>query len=311
MPSSSSTAVQAAPNPSPPGIEDDFAFEDDEQVSCVMPAQLRDLKGADYRAQYRRLQDLLARGRFEEALDLLCSVREAFPDDQALSRSIRLLRDHLSTRYAQRLDDLDVVPRVAQRHGALTPHELRVVDLVDGATCLGELLLSSPLSQFDTLRALYSLLQGGVIVDDIVASASRRPPPSDTAIPPTPTDVPRLLSSLTELDGFCGAALVDSESGAVFGSFGQANGTVERAAVLYGELFSVERRAHQELGLEAPEDLIITRPGEYHLLRPLHERPEVFLYLVTQRRGTNLVLTRLALAELGVEVGAALGPRVG
>lgn len=283
----------------------DPGFDDDEQVSRVIEVE-RQPGAPDYRAHYRRLQELLGAHRYEDALDLLCSVREAFPSDQALSRSIRLLRDHLSAKYARCLDDLDRVPRLTGGSLPLSPHEERVVALIDGVSSFGELMLTSPLGQFDTLRALVSLMQRGVIVVDVVASASRRPPPPSNDVGPTPTEIRRLLSPLESLDGFWGAALVDSAAETVLGTFGGTGRAFERAALLYAELLQVERRASRELELQTPDDLIITRPDEYHLIRPLRSRPDVFVYLVTRRGASNLVLSRLALSELDTELGEAL-----
>ncbi|MCA9626714.1 MAG: hypothetical protein KC766_03565 [Myxococcales bacterium] len=300
------TTALLDPSVAPANSQEEYGFDDEEQVSRVVQLESRERVALEYHAQYRRLQALLSERRYEDALDLLCSVREAFPEDQALTRSIRLLRDHLSARYARRLEDLDVVPRVARQERNLAANERRVLELVDGVTSFGELLLTSPLGQFDTLRALFSLIRGGVIVDDTVASASRRPPPPRAEVVPTAGEVRRLLAPLDALDGFWGAALVDSASATVVGTYGGNGASLQRAAALYGELLQVERRANRELGLATPDDLIITRPDEYHLLRPLRSRPDVFVYLVTQRRASNLVLSRLALAELDGELGDTL-----
>ncbi|MEZ4370808.1 MAG: roadblock/LC7 domain-containing protein [Polyangiaceae bacterium] len=282
----------------------DLAFDDEEQVSRIVPVERVPVTEHDHQGQYRRLHQLLARRRFEDALDLLCSIRDEFPRDEALGRSIRLLRDHLSAKYAERLQDLDVVPRVVDRGVPLAEYERRVLALVDGVSSFGELLLTSPLGQFDTLRALFNLARLGVIADDVVVSASRRPPPPESAA--APPEYGRLLQPLEALDGFWGSALVDSVSGAVLGSCGEDPGALARLGALYAEVLQLQRRATQELGLGEPDDLIITRPDEYHLVRPLGDRPDVFICLITDRGASNLALSRLALTKLEPGVAEAL-----
>ncbi|MCA9639528.1 MAG: roadblock/LC7 domain-containing protein, partial [Myxococcales bacterium] len=94
---------------------------------------------------------------------------------------------------------------------------------------------------------------------------------------PTPTEVRRLLAPLEALDGFWGSALVDSASGRALGVYGADPRSLEQLGAIYGELLQVERRATEALGLGEPEDLIVTRSDEYHLLRPLRGRPDVFI----------------------------------
>lgn len=107
------------------------------------------------------------------------------------------------------------------------------------------------------------------------------------------------LQQLRSLDGFLAASLVDSESGMVLGMQGADDYEVELASALNTKVVSAKRRAMKQLGLgDLMEDILITLRDQYHIIRPLRSRPEIFLYLVTTRAKSNLALARMELAQV-------------
>ena len=102
------------------------------------------------------------------------------------------------------------------------------------------------------------------------------------------------LSPLTEIDGFIGACLVDSDSGMVLGIEG-GNGVIdmELAAAGNTEVVRAERKIMKVLGLkDMIEDILITLGKQYHLIRPLEAEDGLFLYLALNRANANLGMAR-------------------
>ncbi len=132
------------------------------------------------------------------------------------------------------------------------------------------------------------------------------PPPSPTSPPPpreASTESHRMLERLRFVDGFTGAALVDSESGATLDMLGGSAG-FEAAASEHAEMVRAKRRTVRALGLDDDiEDILITLGKQYHLIRPLRSRPGVFFYVTLDRTRANLAAARMFLADAE---GAAL-----
>ncbi len=108
------------------------------------------------------------------------------------------------------------------------------------------------------------------------------------------------LTKLDALDGFIGAALVDSESGMLLAQEGgspQLN--IEVAGAANTEVVRAKRRAIKNLGLkDEVEDILITLGKQYHLIRPLKSKGSLFFYLALDRARANLAMARITLAEV-------------
>lgn len=139
------------------------------------------------------LERLLEEKRFEEALDLLYAQREISPDDAAVSRGIRAIKEHLILRYGRLLGSLDRVPvRERVREWAALPAEQRhVLRLVDGLASFGDVIHASHLGRFETYRLLCDMLEAGVLSARApsVRMPVVRPPPlepsAEGAVPPS------------------------------------------------------------------------------------------------------------------------------
>jgi predicted regulator of Ras-like GTPase activity (Roadblock/LC7/MglB family) len=110
----------------------------------------------------------------------------------------------------------------------------------------------------------------------------------------------QLEDGLAGLDGFIAAAIADTESGMALGTVGGSNDfDIEVAAAANTEVVKAKGRAMTALQLDDEiEDILISLEGQYHLIRPLSGRPDVFIYLALSRSNSNLALARMRLKEL-------------
>lgn len=112
-------------------------------------------------------------------------------------------------------------------------------------------------------------------------------------------NIDSVLSDLQSLDGFIGAALADSNSGLTLGKIaGPGSFNIELAAALNTDVMKSKLRAMKSLKLEDHiEDILITLGAQYHLLRPVSGRPEIFFYVAVDRKRANLAVARFLLAD--------------
>ncbi len=136
-----------------------------------------------------------------------------------------------------------------------------------------------------------------------VPLASDEPPPLPAREPqpsmgsPTPGSVEMVLSGLAALDGFLGAALVDSERDTPLGMVGSGI-DVATAATGNAQLVQAKRRTLRRLELDDEiEDILVTLGTQYHLVRLVRARPGLFFYMALDRSLVNLAMARLRLAD--------------
>lgn len=101
------------------------------------------------------------------------------------------------------------------------------------------------------------------------------------------------LSHLSSIDGFVGAALVDSDSGMALAKLGGGGVDLDLAASGNAEVVKAKRRVAGALKLnDTIEDILITLGKAYHMIRPLERNDTLFLYVVLDRAKSNLALAR-------------------
>lgn len=107
------------------------------------------------------------------------------------------------------------------------------------------------------------------------------------------------LMKLEATEGFIGAALADSDSGMCLGFLGGAGVlNMELAAASNAEVVRSKRKAMKALGLRDDiEDILISLGKQYHVIRPLRQRPAVFFYVAVDRTRANLAMARMAIAD--------------
>lgn len=107
------------------------------------------------------------------------------------------------------------------------------------------------------------------------------------------------LGALTQLNGFVGAAVVDSETGLILGRTPVDLSRLEAAAAANMDVLRAARAMVQVLDLEDDvEDTHVSLGGQFHLVRTISKNPAIFLYLLLDRRTANLGIARLALKQV-------------
>lgn len=106
------------------------------------------------------------------------------------------------------------------------------------------------------------------------------------------------LEELLQIDGALAVAVVDSNSGMVLGKAG-GGFDLDVAGAGNTEVVRAKMKTMKSLGLkDAIEDILITLTKQYHIIRPMAERPGVFIYLVLDKAKSSLALARLKTAEI-------------
>lgn len=113
------------------------------------------------------------------------------------------------------------------------------------------------------------------------------------------------IAGLTQIGGFIGACLVDSETGLMMASEGGGNLDLEAAGAANTEVVKAKLAAIEMLGLDDHiDDILITLGKQFHLVRPLEKTPTVFLYVALDKKSANLGMARVQVKK--VEKGLSL-----
>lgn len=163
-------------------------------------------------------------------------------------------------------------------------------------------------------------------IDEVFSALENAGPPSGAEAPPVshadappgalfPTtqhkedvvmanNVKESLAKLESMDGFIGAGLVDSDSGMCLGIVGGgALLNIEVAGAANAEVVRAKRKAVKALNLKDDiEDILITLGKQYHLIRPLKNRPGVFFYVAIDRSRANLAMARFSLTDVEKDI---------
>jgi hypothetical protein len=115
--------------------------------------------------------------------------------------------------------------------------------------------------------------------------------------------VEEALDELQQITGFVAAGVAHSESGMSLGALSSGDFDVDVALATNTEVVRAKLRAIDSLELEDTiEDILITLDGQYHLIRPLEQDPEVFAYLALDKQDSNLAMARYKLESLGTDI---------
>ena len=100
------------------------------------------------------------------------------------------------------------------------------------------------------------------------------------------------LAPLEAIDGFVAAALVDSGSGLAMAKAGSGI-DLDLAAAGNTEVVKAKRKAVAALKLnDTIEDILISLQNAYHVIRPLESNSSLFVYVVLDRKKSNLAMAR-------------------
>ena len=107
------------------------------------------------------------------------------------------------------------------------------------------------------------------------------------------------ISGTSEIAGFIGACLVDSESGLMLASEGGGRLDMEAAAALNTQVVRAEHEVIEVLDLDDHiEDILITMGKQLHFIRPLEKSPGVFLYVALDNKQANLGMARMQVGRI-------------
>lgn len=145
--------------------------------------------------------------------------------------------------------------------------------------------------------------------------AARKKPPEQTessahpesAVPETAqstnaskgTNMAIDIAELTEISGFIGGCLVDSESGLMLASELVGQFDLEAAGAANTEVVRAKNKAIKMLGLnDHIDDILISLGAQLHLIRPLEKNPSMFLYVALDKKAANLGLARMQVKKV-------------
>lgn len=101
-----------------------------------------------------------------------------------------------------------------------------------------------------------------------------------------------IVDTLLNIDGALAAAIVDGNSGMILGSSGSGV-DLELAAAGNTEVVRAKTKTMKSLDLkDSIEDILITLGKQYHILRPIEKHEGLFIYVVLDKRKSNLALAR-------------------
>ncbi len=102
------------------------------------------------------------------------------------------------------------------------------------------------------------------------------------------------IKGLTEIGGFIGACLVDSETGLMMASEGGGSLDLDAAGAANAEVVKAKLNAIKLLNLKDHiDDILITLGKQFHLIRPLEKTPSIFIYVALDRKAANLGMARV------------------
>lgn len=114
------------------------------------------------------------------------------------------------------------------------------------------------------------------------------------------SNIKQTLEEAMKIEGAIGACVVDFKSGLSLGAIGggqQLN--IEVAAAGNSEVVRSKMKVMSQLGLkEKIEDMLISLNSQYHIIRPLTNHPNLFMYVALGRANANLALARYKIQEL-------------
>jgi hypothetical protein len=104
------------------------------------------------------------------------------------------------------------------------------------------------------------------------------------------------ISALFKLEGFITGSLVDANSGMVLSSEGVSKLDIVKASAGQAEAMQLLNMA--SLGNQVLDDVIFTLKNQYHIIRPLSTDAKLFLYIILDRKQSNLGMARVTIKEI-------------
>jgi hypothetical protein len=111
-----------------------------------------------------------------------------------------------------------------------------------------------------------------------------------------------VLQQILAFDGAMSVALVDSETGMVFGKAGSGV-DIELAAAGASVILRARLASTKALGgNEKIDDLLISLTSQLQIIHPLPSKPSIFTYLIADKVKSSLALARYKAAEADLQI---------
>jgi serine/threonine protein kinase len=119
-------------------------------------------------------------------------------------------------------------------------------------------------------------------------------PQATSPLPPKDKEGTADLTELSDISGFIGGCLIDSETGRMMASHGGEDFDLEAASAANTTVVKAKLKAIDVLGLDDTiEDILITLGKQLHLIRPMEKMPTLFLYVALDKKAANLGMARV------------------
>ena len=111
--------------------------------------------------------------------------------------------------------------------------------------------------------------------------------------------MPITISEASNISGFIGACIVDGDSGLMIASEGGGKLDLNMVAALNTDFVKAKQHAIDKLGLKQNiHDILITLDEQSHLIRPMVENRDLFIYVALDKAKAILGMARIQLKEL-------------
>jgi len=115
-------------------------------------------------------------------------------------------------------------------------------------------------------------------------------------------NVESAMKKLMDINGAVAAMIVDSDSGMVLAQTGGSL-NLDLAAAGNTEVVRAKRKTIESLKLnDRIEDILITLGKQFHILRPLSSKENIFIYTVLDKSSANLAMARMVISDVEKEI---------
>jgi serine/threonine protein kinase len=107
------------------------------------------------------------------------------------------------------------------------------------------------------------------------------------------------ISGLSQISGFIGACLIDSQSGEMLAAEGGKGINLQAVGAANAEIIRAKQKAVQLMGVEDHiDDVLVSMGSQLHMIRPLATNSEAFLFVALDRNTANLGMARVQVRQV-------------